>query len=62
MKKLKDLFGVEVLGVIEKKNIFGGGGGVEACYCPDGSFAGIIHVNEGETCQSVIEEGCLLDH
>lgn len=62
MKKLKDLIGVEVLGVKEKKSITGGGPGVEACYCPGtGVFAGVIHPGEGETCASVIEETCLLD-
>lgn len=61
MKKLKDLIGVEVLGVDEKKNINGGGSGIEACYCPGtGVFAGVIHA--GETCASVIEESCLLDN
>jgi hypothetical protein len=63
MKKLKGLIGVEVLGVNEQKNINGGGPGIEACYCPGtGIFAGIIHPAEGETCASVIEESCLLDH
>ncbi|KUJ63171.1 hypothetical protein AR687_03165 [Flavobacteriaceae bacterium CRH] len=62
MKKLKDLIGVEVLGVNEKKNINGGGVGAEACYCPGTNIlAGIIHPNEGETCGPVIEEGCPLD-
>lgn len=59
MKKLKDLIGVEVLSTKEKKNINGGGPGIEACYCPDGTFAGVIH--GGESCSSVIEESCLLD-
>ncbi|MFQ6603308.1 hypothetical protein [Flavobacterium sp. C3NV] len=62
MKKLKDLIGVEILSATEKKNIKGGGPGIEACYCPDGTFAGIIHPGEGEVCSSVIEESCLLDH
>lgn len=63
MKKLKDLIGIEVLGVKEKKNIMGGGPGVEACYCPGtGIFAGIIRPADGETCASVIEESCLLDN
>ncbi|MCD0472693.1 hypothetical protein [Flavobacterium sp. JAS] len=63
MKKLKDLEGVEILSVNEKKNISAGGRGIEACYCPGtGIFAGIIHPDEGETCASVIEESCLLDH
>ncbi len=62
MKKLKGLFGVEVLGANEQKNINGGGPGVEACYCPGtGVFAGIIHPGEGETCAAVIAESCLLD-
>lgn len=62
MKKLKDLIGVEVLSVNEKKNINGYGGGIEACYCPGtGIFAGIIHPDAGETCASVIEESCPLD-
>lgn len=63
MKKLKNLIGVEVLGVNEKKNINGGGVGVEACYCPGtGIYAGIIHPGEGETCASVIAENCLQDN
>jgi len=61
MKKLKNLIGVEVLSAVEKKNINGGGPGIEACYCPDGTFAGIIHPGEGETCASVIGQKCLLD-
>jgi len=62
MKKLKDLIGVEILSVSEKKSINGGGVGAEACYCPGTNIlAGIIHPNEGETCAAVIEENCWLD-
>ncbi len=62
MKKLKDLIGVEILSVNEKKNINGGGVGAEACYCPGTNIlAGIIHPGEGETCAPVIEENCPLD-
>ena len=62
MKELKDLIGIEVLGVNEKKNIMGGGPGIEACYCPGTNiFAGIIRPGDGETCASVIEDGCPLD-
>ncbi|WKL46987.1 hypothetical protein Q1W71_18730 [Flavobacterium pectinovorum] len=61
MKNLKDLKGVEVLSKNEQKNLMGGGPGIEACYCPDGTFAGIIHPGEGETCGAVINESCLLE-
>ncbi|WDF60045.1 MULTISPECIES: hypothetical protein [Flavobacterium] len=62
MKKLKNLAGVEVLSVNERKNIIGGGPGIEACYCPGtGIFAGVIHPGEGETCAAVIEENCPLE-
>ncbi|MCP2026672.1 hypothetical protein L1276_001816 [Flavobacterium sp. HSC-32F16] len=62
MKKLKNLTGIEILSISEKKSINGGGPGIEACYCPGtGIFAGIIHPGEGETCASVINENCPLE-
>ena len=59
MKNLKDLKGVEVLSKNEQKNLMGGGPGIEACYCPDGTFAGIA--TEGEGCGGVIDQNCPLE-
>ncbi len=58
MKKLKDLKGIEVLSKNEQKSLIGKGGPI-ACYCPDGTFAGID--TSGEGCGGIIDHNCPLD-
>lgn len=58
MKNLKKLKGTEILSKNEQKSITGGGGPI-ACYCPDGTFAGIA--TEGEGCGGVIDQNCPLE-
>lgn len=58
MKNLKKLQGIIVLSKSEQKSLIGGGG-PEACYCPDGTFAGLDMSGEG--CGGIIDHNCPLE-
>lgn len=59
MKKLKNLEGVEILTIEEKKSINGGGIGAYACYCPDTYVLAAIIIGSDD-CRAAIAENCYL--
>ncbi|WPO80372.1 hypothetical protein [Flavobacterium sp. KACC 22761] len=63
MKKLKNLVGIEILSISERKSIVGGGDpGTELCYCPGTDILlGIIHTRDGESCEVLIDQKCPAD-
>lgn len=59
MKKLKNLEGVEILTIEEKKSINGGGIGAYACYCPGTNILADIIIGSDD-CRAAIEANCYL--